>query len=128
LRAPLVVSPPSEVRDDLMDPDAHYLRGLGELEAGDAIAAVSSLRRVLYLDPEFELAAFALGRAHEKAGNAQAARRSYAQTVRMLGARSEPGERLAGPIDAATVIDACEARLAALAARVPPVAEKAARR
>jgi hypothetical protein len=32
----------------------------------------------------------------------------------MLGVRPAPGERLAGPIDAATVIDACEARLLAI--------------
>jgi len=111
-----------------MDPEVHYVQGLGQLESGDATAAVSSLRRVLYLDPEFELAAFALGRAHEKAGDPPAARRRYAQTLRMLGGRSEPGERLAGPIDAATVIDACEARLAALAG-IPRLADvKATRR
>jgi Flp pilus assembly protein TadD len=97
-----------------MDPDAHYLLGLDELESGDAAAAVSSLRRVLYLDPEFELAAFALGRAHEEVGEPDAARRRYEQALRMLDARPEPGERLAGPIDAATLIDACEARLTAL--------------
>jgi len=97
-----------------MNPEVHYLQGLAELESGDAPAAVSSLRRVLYLDPEFELAAFALGRAHERAGEPEAARRRYEQALRMLGARPAPSERLAGPIDAATVIDACEARLAAL--------------
>lgn len=98
-----------------MNPDVHYLQGLGQLESGDAAAAISSFRRVLYLDPEFALAAFALGRAHEHAGNSRAARRHYEQALRTLHARSEPGERLTSPIDAATVIDACEARLAALA-------------
>jgi chemotaxis protein methyltransferase CheR len=106
--------PSSRPTGDLMDPDAHYLLGLDELESGDAAAAVSSLRRVLYLDPEFELAAFALGRAHEEVGEPDAARRRYEQALRMLDARPEPGERLAGPIDAATLIDACEARLTAL--------------
>jgi hypothetical protein len=106
--------PSSRPTGDLMDPDVHYLMGLDELESGDAAAAVSSLRRVLYLDPEFELAAFALGRAHEEVGEPDAARRRYEQALRMLDARPEPGERLAGPIDAATLIDACEARLAAL--------------
>ncbi len=78
----------------------HYLHGVAELEAGNARAAVSSLRRVLYLDPDFELAAFALGRAHEEAGEPVAARRRYEQALRMLDARPEPGARLAGPIDA----------------------------
>jgi chemotaxis protein methyltransferase CheR len=112
-----VVLPPlasSQTNEDLMRPDVHYLRGLAELESGDGHAAVSSLRRVLYLDPEFELAAFALGRAHERAGEPDAARRRYEQALRMLDARPVTSERLAGPIDAATVIDACEARLAAL--------------
>jgi chemotaxis protein methyltransferase CheR len=114
-RPVVLASPPaSREDDDLMDPEVHYLHGLAELESGDAAAAVSSLRRVLYLDPKFELAAFALGRAHEKAGETDAARRRYQQALRMLGVRPQPGERLAGPIDAATVIDACEARLAAL--------------
>jgi chemotaxis protein methyltransferase CheR len=107
--------PSSRPTGDLMDPNAHYLLGLDELESGDPAAAVSSLRRVLYLDPEFELAAFALGRAHEEVGEPDAARRRYEQALRMLEVRSEPGERLAGAIDAATLTDACEARIAALA-------------
>jgi chemotaxis protein methyltransferase CheR len=118
---PLVVEalPEHPLKDDLMNPEVHYLHGLAELESGDAAAAVSSLRRVLYLDPGFELAAFALGRAHERAGEPDAARRRYQQALRMLGVRPAPGERLAGPIDAATVIDACEARLAALSGGRP---------
>ncbi|MDP9259222.1 MAG: tetratricopeptide repeat protein [Actinomycetota bacterium] len=112
--AVLEARPPSRTDEDIMNPEVHYLHGLAELESGDAAAAVSSLRRVLYLDPGFELAAFALGRAHEKAGELDAARRRYEQALRMLGVRPAPGERLAGPIDAATVIDACEARLLAI--------------
>jgi tetratricopeptide (TPR) repeat protein len=113
---PAVPAPPARSRaeEDMMNPEVHYLHGLAELESGDAAAAVSSLRRVLYLDPGYELAAFALGRAHEKAGEPDAARRRYEQALRMLDGRPASGERLAGPIDAATVIDACEARLLAI--------------
>lgn len=110
----LAQSAPARAEEDQMDPEVHYHHGLAELESGDAAAAVASLRRVLYLDPGFELAAFALGRAHEKAGEPDAARRRYEQALRMLDVRPEPGERLAGPIDAATVIDACQARLVAI--------------
>jgi chemotaxis protein methyltransferase CheR len=112
---PVRQAPPApRASDDRMDPEIHYLHGLEELESGDVGAAVSSLRRVLYLDPDFELAAFALGRAHEKAGEPHAARRRYEQALRTLSVRSSPGDRLAGPVDATTVIDACQARLAAL--------------
>jgi len=97
-----------------MDADVQYLQGLDALESGTPAAAVSSLRRVLYLDPDFELAAFALGRAHERAGEPDAARRRYEQALRLLAARAVPTERLTGPIDAATVINACEARLSVL--------------
>ena len=118
--------PPRPANDDPMNPDIHYLLGLEELESGDVTAAVSSLRRVLYLDPDFELAAFALGRAHEKAGEPHAARRRYEQALRTLRVRSSPAERLAGPVDATTVIDACQARLAALSNVEPPARNAAA--
>jgi chemotaxis protein methyltransferase CheR len=112
---PAVIEPlPRLGKPDMLDPGADYLRGLDELESGDPDAAISSLRRVLYLDPDFELAAFALGRAHEEAGEPEAACRRYQQVLHILDARPEPGERLTGPIDASTVIDACEARLAVL--------------
>jgi Flp pilus assembly protein TadD len=102
------------VQEDIMNAELQYLHGLSELEAGDAAGAIAALRRVLYLDPGHELAAFALGRAHEKSGEPDAARRRYEQALRMLGARPAPDDRLAGPIDAATVISACEARLLAI--------------
>jgi predicted TPR repeat methyltransferase len=97
----------------------HYLQGLDQLESGDPAAAVASLRRVLYLDPQFELAAFALGRAHEAAGEPVAARRRYQQALRMLDDGPAAGDRFGGGIHAAAVIGACEARLAALAGAGP---------
>jgi Flp pilus assembly protein TadD len=97
-----------------MNPDVHYLHGVAELESGNAIAAIECLRRVLYLDPSYSLAAFALGRAHEFTGELDAARRRYEQALRMLAAETGDAERIGGSIDPATVADACQARLSVL--------------
>ena len=59
---------------DPLNESVHVLHGLAELEAGDAAAAVSALRRALYSEPQFGLAAFQLGRAYESLGNRVAAR------------------------------------------------------
>jgi chemotaxis protein methyltransferase CheR len=94
---------------------AHYLRGLGELETGDAEAAVRSLRRALFAEPRFGLAAFKLGRAHEATGDAAAARRAYEQALRTL--TTDGGERrdeLLGQVDTEDVATAARTRLAAL--------------
>jgi chemotaxis protein methyltransferase CheR len=61
---------------DPLNASAHFLHGLAELEAGDADAAVSALRRALYAEPQFGLAAYQLGRAYESVGNRPAARRA----------------------------------------------------
>ena len=108
-----------------MNPELHYLHGIDQLESGDARAAIESLRRVLYLDSDFELAAFALGRAHEEAGEPDAARRRYQQALRLLRTRREPAARLHGVIDAAAVMGACEARLTLLSAGSPALRESA---
>jgi chemotaxis protein methyltransferase CheR len=96
------------------DPQLHYVRGLVELESGSPGAAVWSLRRALYLDPDFGLAAFTLGRAHESGGDAAAARRSYRQALRSLDAGDDRTVALAGQVDAGDIAAACEARLSAL--------------
>jgi chemotaxis protein methyltransferase CheR len=97
------------------DPDGHFLRGLEELESGDASAAVASLRRALFADPGFSLAAFTLGRAHEATGDVDAARRAYGQALRTLDA---PGDgRSADPlgvVETEEIVAAATARLAAL--------------
>ncbi len=85
---------------DPLDADAHFVRGLAELRVGDPASAAASLRRALYVDPDFGLAAFQLGRAHDESGDAVAARRAYEQALRAL----EPGD----------VAAACAMRLKAL--------------
>jgi chemotaxis protein methyltransferase CheR len=98
--------------DDPLDADAYFLRGLVELESGEAGPAVHSLRRALYIDPSFGLAAFQLGRAHDAAGDAGAARRAYEQALRTLNPDDDRHEPLLQQVDLGDVAAACRARLA----------------
>jgi len=107
-------APPDQTAEELLDPDVHFHRGLAELEAGNAEAAVWSLRRALYADPAFGLAAFALARAHEELGDELAARRAYQRALASVATDRE--RDLLDQIDPADVSAACRARLAALAA------------
>lgn len=99
---------------DPLDAAAYFRRGLAELEGGDPAAAVGSLRRALYVEPRFGLAAFKLAGAHEALGDLPAARRGYEQALRAL----EPDDRhepFLAQIDLADVATAAQARLAVLA-------------
>jgi Tfp pilus assembly protein PilF len=94
--------------------ETRFLRAIGELEGGEALAAAESLRHVLYLDPTFGLAAFALGRAHEAAGDPTAARRAYKQALRTIDMEDERHNHLLEQVDLGDVATACRARLATL--------------
>ncbi|MEN3285654.1 MAG: chemotaxis protein methyltransferase CheR [Solirubrobacteraceae bacterium] len=103
------------IAEDPLDAGAHFLQGLAELENDDPAAAVNSLRRALYVDPHFGLAAFKLAGAHEALGDPAAARRAYEQALRTL----EPHERhepFLAQIDLADVAGAAQSRLDVLAA------------
>ncbi|HZO36995.1 MAG TPA: protein-glutamate O-methyltransferase CheR [Solirubrobacteraceae bacterium] len=105
------------IEHDPLDAGAYYRRGLAELELGDPTAAAASLRRALFVEPGFGLAAFKLGGAHEARGDLAAARRAYQQALRAL----EPDERhepYLDQIDIADVVAAAQARLDALSAPV----------
>jgi chemotaxis protein methyltransferase CheR len=97
-----------------LNADVYYLRGLVELEAGDAAAAVASLRRALYVDQSFGLAAFKLGRALDALGERVAARRAYERAVDCLGQADGRHAALVAQVDLADVESAARARLAAL--------------
>ena len=101
---------------DPLNASAHFLHGLAELEAGDATAAVSALRRALYSEPQFGLAAFQLGRAYESLGNRVAARRAYEQALRTCDPEGDLHEPLLGQVDLGDVVVAAKTRLDALAA------------
>ncbi len=94
-----------------LNPDAHFVRGLLELGAGETVAAIASLRRALYVDQTFGLAAFKLARAYEAVGDRVAARRSYEQALRTLDSEDERHEPILGQVDLADVAAACRARL-----------------
>jgi chemotaxis methyl-accepting protein methylase len=100
---------------DPLDADAHFIRGIAELGRGEAAAAVTALRRALYLDPEFGFAAFKLARAYDQLGDAPAARRAYLQALRALSSEQDAQRRLAVDVDLADIAAACGARIAALA-------------
>lgn len=108
LRRPLGRQVESEERP--ASADASFLEGLVALEAGEPAAAVASFRRSLYVSPRFGLAAFELGRAHERLGEGDAARRAYEQALRIFAVGDEHGQMLE-QIDPADVVAACRARL-----------------
>jgi chemotaxis protein methyltransferase CheR len=101
------------VSHDPLMADAYFLRGLLELEREEPAAATVSLRRCLYLDPSFGLAAFQLGRAHDASGDVKAARRTYAQALRTLDPDDERHRAILDQVDLGDVAAACAARLRA---------------
>jgi chemotaxis protein methyltransferase CheR len=118
LRRPLVRTVVDE-RDGSSSPSAseYFLAGLAELEAADPEAAVASLRRALYSDPGFGMAAFQLARAYEALGNMDAACRAYEQTLRTFkSARRQHHEALSERITRDDILVATRSRLDALAA------------
>src|SRR5207248_1264259 len=82
-----------------LDADALFVNGLVLLESGEPAEAAESLRRALYVDPAFGLAAFQLGRAYDALGNGAAARRSYGQALRTLERKDDRHEVLLGQLD-----------------------------
>lgn len=97
-----------------LDADAHFVRGLAELGVGDTDAAAVSLRRALYVDPAFGLAAFQLGRAHDERGDRTAAARAYEQALRTLEPGDSRHEAILDQVDLGDVAAACSIRLRAL--------------
>jgi predicted TPR repeat methyltransferase len=95
------------LQNDPLDADAYFVRGLAELGLGDADAAVASLRRALYVDPGFGLAAFKLARAHEQRGDREAAARAYERALHTLDPDDTRHEVILDQIDVADVAVAC---------------------
>jgi chemotaxis protein methyltransferase CheR len=95
-----------------LDADAHFVDGLVALEADRPAQAVAALRRALFADPRFGLAAFALGRAHDALGDTRAARRSYEVALRTLDPEDSRHGQMLQQVDVGDIVAACSARLA----------------
>jgi chemotaxis protein methyltransferase CheR len=99
------------LRDDPLDAEAYFVRGLAQLADGDPAAAADSLRRALYVDPTFALAAFELGRAHDLRGDPRAAERAYAQTLRVLDPEDDRHLHLLDQVNVGDIAAACRSRI-----------------
>ncbi len=98
--------------EDPMDAEAQFVHGLVALEAGDPRGAAAALRRALYADSSFALAALTLGRAYDALGDAAAARRSYRQALHYLDPDDQRADLMLKHVDIADIAAACRARLA----------------
>jgi chemotaxis protein methyltransferase CheR len=96
---------------DVLDADAHFIDGLVALEAGRPAEAVAALRRALFADPGFGLAAFTLGRAYDVLGDSPAARRSYQLALRTLEPADDRHRQMLQQVDIGDIAAACRARL-----------------
>jgi len=105
-------SPPPPPLAVVEDCQPHVVAGIGHLERGDSSAAVTSLRRALYLQPLLAVAAFQLGRAYESCGDRASARRAYEQTLRTLATTHD--DPLLTHVGSADVEAACLSRIEAL--------------
>lgn len=69
---------------DKINPASHYLRAMILQEQGVAGEAFASLRRTLYLEPDFLLAHFALGNIVRRQGRRKEAARHFANALTLL--------------------------------------------
>jgi chemotaxis protein methyltransferase CheR len=99
---------------DPLNIEACFLMGVAQLASGDPAGAVSSLRRALYLEPDFGLAAFKLGRAYESLNDSAAARAMYRRSLHSLRPGDSRSAALLDQLDVANVAIACRTRLAEL--------------
>lgn len=102
----------SLLTDDPLDADAHFVQGLVALAEGEPARAVAALRRALYTDATFALAAFTLGRSYDALGDATAARRAYEQALRIFDPEDHQHQQMLQQVDIRDIADACRSRLA----------------
>jgi chemotaxis protein methyltransferase CheR len=101
--------------EDPLDSQAHFIRGVAELAREDPRAALEPLRRALYIDPNFSLAAFKLACAHDALDELGPARRTYERTQRTLDHCAAEQRTRSEDLDLLDIASACHIRLKALA-------------
>jgi chemotaxis protein methyltransferase CheR len=99
------------LRRDPIDADAHFVLGVVELEEGSPRAAIIALRRALYIDPDFGIAAFALACAHDTLGDDRSARRAYERALRTIDPDGDRHDALLQEVDLVNLTKACRLRL-----------------
>jgi chemotaxis protein methyltransferase CheR len=105
----------SLLSENALDADAHFIEGLVALEAGRPEQAAAALRRALFADSHFALAAFTLGRAYDVLGDPLAARRSYQLALRTLDPADDRHRQLLQQVGIGDIAAACRVRLERLA-------------
>jgi chemotaxis protein methyltransferase CheR len=100
------------IRSEPLSVAGHYLLGIIQRTLEDEDQAVGMFKRVVYLRPEHALARFHLGELYARRNENEAARREYANALRLLQERSDSlDERFAGGFSAGLLIDTCRSRL-----------------
>ncbi|HXB64916.1 MAG TPA: CheR family methyltransferase [Solirubrobacteraceae bacterium] len=94
-----------------LDCQAHFIRGVAEFAREDARAAVEPLRRALFINPNFGLAAFKLACAHDALGELGSARRAYERTLRILDHCAAEQTARSDQLDLFDMAAACHTRL-----------------
>jgi chemotaxis protein methyltransferase CheR len=72
-----------------LNPTGHFLRASILHEQGNLDEAAQAYQRALYLNPDFELAHFALGNLNSERGSHEAARRHFRHALRVLRAQKD---------------------------------------
>ena len=100
------------IRREPLSVAGHYLLGIIHRTLEDEDQAVDMFKRVVYLKPQHALARFHLGELYARRNDREAARREYANALRLLQERSDSlDERFAGGFSAALLIDTCRSRI-----------------
>jgi tetratricopeptide (TPR) repeat protein len=100
------------IRREPLSVAGHYLLGIIHRTLEDDDQAVEMFRRVVYLSPQHALARFHLGELYARRNEREAARREYANALRLLQDRSDSlDERFAGGFSAGLLIDTCRSRI-----------------